>query len=82
MTINSVCNIYFDLQTSELLSGKAFNSMSNILHFDLLNVSYIPQSALQIYYKDTINQEGVLQPLLLLITINSVCNMYFDLQTL
>ena len=73
--------MYFDLQTSELLSGKAFNSMSNILHFDLLNVSYIPQSALQIYYKDTINQEGVLQTLLL-ITINSVCNMYFDLQTL
>ena len=74
--------MYFDLQTSELLSGKAFNSMSNILHFDLLNVSYIPQSALQIYYKYTINQEGALQPLLLLITINSVCNMYFDLQTL
>ena len=39
ITINSFCHTYFYLQTSELLSGKAFNSMSNILHFDVRNVS-------------------------------------------
>ena len=39
-TINSLCNMYFDLQSLELLSGKAFNSMSDILHFDVRNVSY------------------------------------------
>ena len=33
--------MYFYLQTSELLSGKAFNSMSDILHFDMRNVSLI-----------------------------------------
>ena len=33
--------MYFYLQTSELLSGKAFNSMSNMLHFDVRNVSKI-----------------------------------------
>ncbi|MDE5082315.1 MAG: hypothetical protein O4859_14020 [Trichodesmium sp. St18_bin1] len=32
--------MYFHLQTSELLSGKAFNSISDILHFDLRNVRY------------------------------------------
>ena len=31
--------MYFYLQTSELLSGKAFNLMSDILHFDVRNVS-------------------------------------------
>ena len=31
----------FRLQTSELLSGKAFNSMPDILHFDVRNVSYV-----------------------------------------
>ena len=41
ITINSFCNMHFGLQTSELLSGKAFNSMSDILHFDVRNVSYI-----------------------------------------
>jgi hypothetical protein len=41
ITINSFCNMYFDLQTSELLSGKAFNSMSDMLHFDVRNVSSI-----------------------------------------
>ncbi|MDE5108329.1 MAG: hypothetical protein O4808_15150, partial [Trichodesmium sp. St17_bin3_1_1] len=41
ITINSSCNMYFYLQTSELLSGKAFNSMSDILHFDVRNVSKI-----------------------------------------
>ena len=40
ITINSFCNMYFHLQTSELLSGKAFNSMSYMLHFDVRNVSY------------------------------------------
>ena len=40
-----------------------------------------PHSALQGYYKYTIKEEGALQPLLLLITINSFCNMYFYLQT-
>jgi hypothetical protein len=40
-TINSFCHMYFYLQTSELLSGKAFNSMSDILHFDVRNVSFI-----------------------------------------
>ena len=44
--------------------------------------SCIPHSALQGYYKYTIKEEGALQPLLLLITINSFCNMYFYLQTL
>ncbi len=41
----------------------------------------IPHSALQVYYKGIFNEEGRLQPLLLLITINSFCNMYFYLQT-
>ena len=31
--------MYFYLQTSELLSGKAFNSMSYMLHFEVGNVS-------------------------------------------
>ena len=31
--------MYFYLQTSQLLSGKAFNSMSDILHFEVGNVS-------------------------------------------
>jgi hypothetical protein len=31
--------MYFYLQTSELLSGKTFNIMSDILHFDVRNVS-------------------------------------------
>ena len=39
-------------------------------------------SALQEYYKYTINEEGALQPLLLLIAINSFSNMYYYLQTL
>ena len=39
ITINSFFNMYFYLQTSELLSGKAFNIMSEILHFDVGNVS-------------------------------------------
>ena len=33
--------MYFYLQASELLSGKAFNSMSYILHFDVRSVSLI-----------------------------------------
>jgi hypothetical protein len=33
--------MYFYLQSLELLSGKAFNSMSDILHFDVRNVSFI-----------------------------------------
>ena len=41
ITINNFCNMYFHLQTSELLSGKAFNSISDILHFDVRNVSLI-----------------------------------------
>ena len=41
ITINSFCDTYFYLQTSEVLSGKAFNSMFNILHFDVRNVSNI-----------------------------------------
>ena len=45
------------------------------------NDSNIPHSALQVYYKGIFNQEGGLQPLLLPITINSFCNMYFNLQT-
>ena len=32
--------MYFYLQTSELLSGKAFNIMPDILHFDVRNVRY------------------------------------------
>ena len=43
---------------------------------------YNPRQALQAYYKYTINEEVALQPLLLLITINGFCNMYFYLQTL
>ena len=43
---------------------------------------YNPRHALQAYYKYTLNEEGALQPLLLLITINGFCNMYFYLQTL
>ena len=39
ININSYCNMYFYLQNSELLSGKAFNIMSDILHFDVRNVS-------------------------------------------
>ena len=39
ITINIFCNMYFYLQTTELLSDKAFNSMSDILHFDVRNVS-------------------------------------------
>ena len=31
--------MYLYLQASELLSGKAFNSMYDILHFDMRNVS-------------------------------------------
>jgi hypothetical protein len=31
--------MYFNLQTSELFSDKAFNSISDILHFDVRNVS-------------------------------------------
>ena len=41
--------------------------------------SFIPHSALQAYYKYTIDEKGALQPLLLLITINIFCNMYFYL---
>ena len=32
--------MYFHLQTSELLLGKAFNIIFYILHFDVRNVSY------------------------------------------
>ena len=39
----------------------------------------IPHSALQVYYNGISNEEGGLQPLLLLITINSFCNTYFYL---
>ena len=42
----------------------------------------IPHSALQVYYNGIFNEEGGLQPLLLLITINSFCNMYFYLMVL
>ena len=42
----------------------------------------IPHFALQACYKHTIKEESALQPLLLLITINSFCNMYFSLQTI
>ena len=35
--------MYFYLQTLELLSGKAFNIMSDILHVDVRNVSYITE---------------------------------------
>ena len=41
----------------------------------------IPHSTLQVYYKGIFNEEDGLQPLLLLITINSFCNMYFYSQT-
>ena len=37
----------------------------------------IPHSALQVYYNGISKEEGGLHPLLLLITINSFCNMYF-----
>jgi retron-type reverse transcriptase len=50
-----------------------------IIHHALCN---IPHYALQVYYKGTFNGESGLQPLLLLITINSLCNMYFYLQSL
>ena len=40
---------------------------------------YNPHSALQVYYKGIFKEEGGLQPLLLLITINSFCNIYFYL---
>ena len=43
--------------------------------------AYFPHSALQVYYKGIFNEEGRLQTLLLLITINSLCNMYFYLET-
>ena len=33
--------MYFYSQTPELLSGKAFNDISDILHFDVRNVSYL-----------------------------------------
>ena len=38
ISINSFCNMYFYLQNSELLSSKAFNSMSDMLYFDVRNV--------------------------------------------
>ena len=41
-----------------------------------------PHSELQVYYKGIFNEEGGLQPLLLLININIFCNMYFYLQSL
>jgi hypothetical protein len=41
---------------------------------------FIPHSALQVYYKYPIKEEGALQPLLLLITINNFYHMYFYLQ--
>ena len=44
-------------------------------------MSLIPHSALQVYYKGIFNEEGRLQSLLLLITINSFCDMYFYLRT-
>ena len=72
--------MYFYLQASELLSGKAFNSMSYILHFDVRSVSLIGELSI-INTLGIFNEEVGLQPLLLLITINSFCNMYFYLQT-
>ena len=33
--------MYFYSQTPESLSGKAFNDISDILHFDVRNVSYL-----------------------------------------
>ena len=47
ITINNFCNMYFHLQTSELLSGKAFNSISDILHFDVRNVSLMTNKQYQ-----------------------------------
>ena len=51
------------------------------MYIYIFKETYTPHSALQVYYKDIVNEEGGLQPLLLLITINNLCNMYFYLQT-
>ncbi|WP_293090233.1 hypothetical protein [Okeania sp. SIO3B5] len=39
----------------------------------------IPRSARQAYYNSIFYEECGLQPLLLIITVNSLCNMYFYL---
>ena len=62
-----------DLQFCGVQKEEENNRISIHRYYDL-------HFALQIYYKGIFNEEGGLQPLLLLIIINSLCNMYFYLQ--
>jgi len=49
--------MYFHLQTSYLLSGKAFNIMSDILHFDVRNVGYIIIYSAWLWYEVCLREQ-------------------------
>ena len=53
--------MYFYLQSSELLSGKAFNIMFDILHVDVRNVSIITLDGKDIVISNYIGKLSMLK---------------------
>ena len=80
--VNVVTQTFFafsklNITGSNFSDGKLLADSSILIFLSSRDFSLTPHSALQVYYNNISKEEAGLQPLLLLITINSFCSMYF-----
>ena len=84
--VNVVTQTFFavsklNITGSNFSDGKLLADSFILIFLSSRDFSLTPHFALQVYYKGIFKEEDRLQSLLLLITINSFCNMYFYSQT-